>query len=316
MKSHSRASWVYAADIDGDSDMDVLSRDGFQLNWYENLDGKAMFDSPNVITFEAQRQGQPVAVDFDRDGDVDVLSASFDDPLVWYENTDGEGSFDRSHVVSVDDVEDYIFADLDGDGDMDILSLARGCVEDGFGRVAAWYENNDGKSTFGPKNIISKDTHDANGVIASDIDGDGDLDVLSTNHFGPMVWYANTDGKGLFGEGKVVADRGWYGAYLDAADVDGDDDMDVLWVAAGSLGWSENTDGKGSFGPLKVISTGYTTRSGLTADVDGDGDIDILATNIQCINGVCVGDIRWYENTDGKGKFWRASVHNLGGRSG
>ena len=83
------------------------------------------------------------ALDVDGDGDVDVLSASsLDDKIAWYEN-DGDGSF-ALHVI-VDDTADTpegangaesVYAlDVDGDGDVDVLSASY------YDDKIAWYEN-------------------------------------------------------------------------------------------------------------------------------------------------------------------------------
>ena len=65
-------------------------------------------------------------------------------------------------------------ADIDGDGDID---LASGCSEVD---EVVWYENIDGKGTFGVKKpyqhllILYV-------LFLADIDGDGDTDLLSAN---------------------------------------------------------------------------------------------------------------------------------------
>jgi hypothetical protein len=79
---------VYATDLDGDGDADVLSASQAddKIAWYENLGG-GNFGSQQVITTSADRAWSVYATDLDGDGDADVLSASFfDDKIAWYEN--------------------------------------------------------------------------------------------------------------------------------------------------------------------------------------------------------------------------------------
>ncbi|MEC8513335.1 MAG: VCBS repeat-containing protein, partial [Planctomycetota bacterium] len=82
-------------------------------------------------------------------------------------------------------------ADLDGDGDADLLSASG---DDG--RIA-WYENLGGGS-FGPPELIAPTVDFHNAVYATDLDGDGDADVLSASTFGGIAWYENLGG-GAFG---------------------------------------------------------------------------------------------------------------------
>lgn len=81
---------VFAADLDNDLDMDVVSGsavDG-KVAWYENLDGQGDFSSQNVITDNLLSTRQVFVADLDNDSDMDVFSASQnDDKLAWYENT-------------------------------------------------------------------------------------------------------------------------------------------------------------------------------------------------------------------------------------
>ncbi|MBK9461508.1 MAG: VCBS repeat-containing protein [Sphingobacteriales bacterium] len=67
-------------------------------------------------------------------------------------------------------------ADLDNDGDMDVLSASSGDDK------IAWYEN-DGSGNFGTQQIITTDANGATSVYAADLDNDGDMDVLSASRY-------------------------------------------------------------------------------------------------------------------------------------
>lgn len=83
-------------------------------------------------------------------------------------------------------------ADLDGDGDLDIVSASRT-----DGRIV-WFENTDGAGTFAVGADIAVFSS-AGPVVAADLDNDGDMDlvVFDQGEF-QLVWYENTDGKASF----------------------------------------------------------------------------------------------------------------------
>lgn len=134
-------------------------------------------------------------------------------------------------------------------------------------------------------------------VLAADLDGDGDLDVISGSERDDRVaWYAN-DGSGVFGPQHLVSSEVLEANWVHAADLDADGDVDLLVFSWGAheLSWFAN-DGAGSFSaPVVLASMVYGMDRPTTADVDGDGDTDIVA----CSAG---SEISWYPN-DGAGGF-------------
>jgi hypothetical protein len=182
---------VYAEDIDGDGDMDVLSAssDDNLIAWYEN-DGNENFTS-DTITTSAIFASSVYAVDVNSDGDMDVLSASRDDnKIAWYEN-DGNENF-TSHTITTSAIfASSVYAvDVDSDGDMDVLSASEG------DNKIAWYEN-DGNENF-RTHAITTDARGALSVYAVDVDSDGDMDVLSaasSDH--KIAWYENQGPVGI-----------------------------------------------------------------------------------------------------------------------
>jgi hypothetical protein len=303
---------VFAADLDGDGDMDVLSASlhDDKIAWYENrtIHRSAVFPSETRIDGAEYEAWGPVAVfaaDLDGDGDLDVLEASEDDhEIAWYENTDGWGSFGSQQVIDRmwNDPTSVFAADVDGDGDLDVLSASMA----GRPEEIAWYENTDGAGSFGSQQVISTVSGDARSVFAADVDGDGDLDVLSASVYAPnVVWYENTDGAGSFGTHQVISTVADGARSVFAADVDGDGDVDVLSASAydDKIAWYENTDGAGSFGAQQVISTAADRAySVFAADADGDGDLDVFSAASGAYPSFD-GEIAWYENTDGTGSF-------------
>jgi len=291
---------VYTADLDGDGDMDVLSAsiEDDKIAWYENTDGQGTFGDQQVITVLADGALSVYTADLDSDGDMDVLSASFeDDKIAWYENTDGQGTFGDQQVITVlaDGASSVYAADLDNDGDMDVLSASS------YDDKIAWYENTDGQGTFGDQQVITVIADRARSVYAADLDNDGNMDVLSASYYDDKIaWYENTDGQGTFGDQQVITVIADGARSVYAADLDNDGNMDVLSASSfdDKIAWYENTDGQGTFGDQQVITViADGANSVYAADLDNDGDMDVLSASSYDHK------IAWYENTDGQGTF-------------
>ena len=289
------ALFVEAGDLDGDGDLDILaSNQGTSLlSWFENLDGAGTFGDIQVLGQSTFFVWSAAIADLDGDGDLDLISAG-EDPTVeiaWYENTNGQGDFGSKQIIylsTASNPEDVLATDIDGDNDLDIV-IATG----GDDRVI-WFENEDGNGTFGQPNEITATANNVTSIDASDIDGDNDLDILSTSWSdNKVVWYENTDGLGEFSAEIVISDSANGAWDVSTSDIDGDLDKDILLASAGSgiVSWIENLDGSGTFSDLKDISTEVeVVKSVMAADIDGDTDMDVITASR--------GDdkIAWHEN--------------------
>jgi hypothetical protein len=182
-------------------------------------------------------------------------------------------------------------ADVDGDGDMDVLS--------GHNNIA-WYEN-DGSESFTITHTIS--TSAASSVYVVDLDGDGDMDVVGSSA-GSVGWYEN-DGSGNFAT-HTICNHYWHRGFRSvyALDVDRDGYMDV--VAASSspnnkIMWYEN-DGSQYFNHHIIADSVNGARSVSAADIDGNGYMDVLSGH---------NNIAWYEY-DGSESFNTHTVATSG----
>ena len=186
---------VFAAAVDGDGDTDALSasRIDDKIAWYENANGDGTSWTERTITTGADGAHSVFAADVDGDGDTDALSASkFEDKIAWYENTNGDGTAWTVRTISsgADGAYAVFAADVDGDGDIDALSASN------FDDKIAWYENTNGDGTAWTVRTITTGADGAFSVFAADVDGDGDLDVLSASYIDDRIaWYENRGGQ-------------------------------------------------------------------------------------------------------------------------
>jgi uncharacterized repeat protein (TIGR01451 family) len=287
---------VYTADLDGDGDMDVISASYLddKIAWYENQ-GAGVFGEQQIISTVANGASYVHAADLDTDGDMDVISASVNDgKIAWYENL-GEGLFGSQQIISViSEVRSVYAADLDGDGDMDVLSAS---VSAFATDNIAWYENLGG-GLFGDYQSFPTLTDAAQSVFSSDLDGDGDMDVLFGSAFGSdrLAWCENL-GAGVFGYQQIISTQADTRIIVLSTDLDGDGDEDVLSASKldDKIAWYENLGG-GLFGDQQIISTQWRDPNSLrTADIDGDGDMDVLSSSFQD------SKVFWFENLVGDG---------------
>ncbi len=184
--------------------------------------------------------------------------------------------------------------DIDGDNDLDVVACSY------YGGKVMWYENKDGKGAFSsPRTVVGNEGH-ANSVLAADIDGDSDIDVLPTLGTNEVVWYENIDSKGNFGNKKIISLDVLQTSQIIAFDLDDDEYLDVISASYrdNKITWYRNIDGKGNFGEQQIISTNVNGPwSIFAADLDNDYDLDILSLSRND------DKVAWYENTDSKGKF-------------
>jgi hypothetical protein len=291
--SAGRVVSLFTIDIDSDGDLDVLSCVGCygKIIWYENVDGNGNLWIKQIISANLDQASSVYAADIDGDNDIDVLSTStYDDKVAWYENTDGNGDFGEQIIISTsaDGPVHVIAIDMDDDGDMDVLISAS------WGDKIAWFENTNGGGNFGTLQVISDSVDGPRSVFATDLDGDGDTDVLSASYNDHKIaWYENLDGEGQFGEQQIISTSVTSAMAVFSADFDNDGDMDVLAAAGNgdSIVWFENEDGEGNFGEQQIITTLTDFPTDVFAfDLNGDGDLDVLSVSNND------GKIAWYKN--------------------
>lgn len=138
-------------------------------------------------------------------------------------------------------------------------------------------------------------------VVSSDIDGDGDEDVIALFGFmggtQQVLWWENIDGVGSAWNEHVI-DVGFpAGQNVVSSDIDGNGTMDV--AAAGrdeTMCWWSNTDGTGTQWEEHFVSGRADWVE--CGDLDGDGDTDFALASWW------LDTFLWCENVDGIGETW------------
>jgi hypothetical protein len=260
---------VYALDMDGDNDIDIVSvayDTGNDLSWWEN-DGSQLF-TRHVIDGYVYGGHGVYADDINMDGDIDVVcAASLSDEILMYDN-DGNMNFTEYNITANYDGAGFAhISDVDSDNDNDIVACA---IFDG---ILSWFEN-DGYPNF-TRHDIDTSFSGCRFVHACDLDIDGDTDIIGAGtSLGELAWYEN-DGNQAFQ--KNVITWFYYVSWARPFDFDNDGDTDILscgeydddiswWENVGNMIFIRHPIDAGINGPVVVEA----------ADIDLDGDLDIL----------------------------------------
>ncbi|MEZ6117435.1 MAG: FG-GAP-like repeat-containing protein [Pirellulaceae bacterium] len=253
--------------------------------------------------------------DIDGDGDGDLIVSNTPGSygmgdLRWHRNDDGV--FAESQVlIDVDEVWSIEFADLDGDGDLDILLATQHTFDNGNDETddsIAWYAN-DGQGNFSNRIVIDQ-LENSGGLVAGDIDGDGDVDFIASQRHSDEIRYYENLGNGLtFQLHSIASDdstfllnntpRPWEQSHV-LADMDGDADLDIVTTTIYGVVWLENLDGAGNFFTLPHDVSPIPAFEAIAihvADIDQDDDLDVVVGS-----DISVGRASWFENLGG-GQF-------------
>jgi enediyne biosynthesis protein E4 len=314
-------------DFDNDGDLDLYAVAGFQdregrlvtpegaNRLYRQDPGLVFTDVTAQSGAGHQGYGQGVAVgDVDNDGDLDLYVTNFGPGALLVNRGDGtfEDATERSGIVDPGWGTSCGFFDYDADGFLDLfvaryVAFTPGAVgRDAGGRPdypSPWMFtgnadalfHNDGDGTFtdvSASSGIGAALGKGLGVVFTDLDGDGRIDLFVANDGEPNFAWIQRDG-GRFEErasalGLAVGGFGRPQANMGIApgDCDGDGDLDLfvthlvqesntLFVRGGDGRFEDRTLASG-LGAASLDFTGFGT---LFLDVELDGDLDLAVVN-------------------------------------
>lgn len=286
-------------DFDEDGDLDIIVAVlGMLFPNNDKIGSVVVLENTGDCTFEKHviveriaRVSDVRAGDLDGDGDKDLAVVQFgydDGETRWIENL-GAWKFENHILQSMSGPVNVELADVDSDGDLDILSLVSQEWEEIYCFV------NDGKGNFQPKLIWGSNNEDfgSSGFCMSDINQDGLPDILYTNGDAfdyvppmPRPWHGlqwlENKGNVTFEFHRISTFPGAFSAR--ACDIDHDDDMDIFVVSgfnnwdspeAESFIWLEN-DGSNQFIKHALAKSPTHLLTMELGDFNNDGNMDMV----------------------------------------
>ncbi|MEQ1632306.1 MAG: FG-GAP-like repeat-containing protein [Planctomycetota bacterium] len=238
---------IAAHDVNGDGFRDVWSLNENGWNYTTSRAGLALImnvggtlDRSSIDHTEVLRPSGLAVADFDEDGTLDIaVTRTADNSVAVRANLSssmpvlGPASAIASGFLLPGQ---HAAGDLDGDGHEDLVFACRGTV--GLSSVvvpddSVWWLRGHGDLTFDPPARLAGLTGDPEKVVLSDLDNDGDIDIIV------LTRGIVTRGVALFrNEGGLFVDAGMAAGRLDpralvVADIDGDSVRDLVIGSAG-----------------------------------------------------------------------------------
>ena len=332
------ANTLAFGDVDGDGDDDLLWGDYFEqgLLLFENRAAgcgtpsmreppRRFPDSSSVLT---SGYNAPATGDVDGNGLLDVVvgviggaftprTTAADNLLLVSQTARGVFEVVTRRLIPTLDVGNESLphlADLDADGDLDLLIGNKIAPDDGESARIAWLENvgTARAPSFRERGVlpIRGEYHYAPSV--ADLDGDGLPDLVLGTWRDRVQWWRNVGTRTepswtLADSALIVLTRG-SNTTPAVADLDGDGDLDLLvGEASGQLNYYRNTGSRTVprfelvTDTLQGIDVGRRSTPALV-DMDGDGQVDLLLGSedggVQLWRRVGVGDdVRFERDT-------------------
>ncbi len=299
-------------DVDNDGDLDLIAGDtvfcnpifcsGGQDIVYLN-DGAANFNVTRNFGTGVDSTYSVAMGDIDADGDLDIVSGNGQssctfcggEPNVVYLN-DGTGAFTttspytRPFGTGQDDTRSVAVGDVDGDGDLDIVTgnqIVGAFAGTDQGRDVVYLNDGNGDFYSGAVTCgvvvnaicFGDVTTNTAAVTVGDLNGDGALD-LAAGHDGQQSAAHLNNGAAQFSVAVNVGPGNDFTWRVSVGDLDSDDDLDLIVSEDFRPDAIYLNDGLGRFPVTRTVGA-----SGLLADLTGDGALDIVGSTLYVNDG-------------------------------
>jgi len=328
----------FFCDIDKDGDFDLfLGNIGNRVDFFRNigpqLNPKFFSDTSLLSSIYSSGSGgtnsyYPVLVDLDNDGDDDLIIDGFNGLLLYWNTGDGLNPIWVKDTIVFSQINAMIgqdpkpaFADLDADGDFDLLvGIGESILGGPTPGITIGFRNtgsatNPVFSYYLPFVTGIADIGRNSYPALADLDNDGDFDLLLGRDLQTFVYYINTgtpqtpqwtQNTTLFA--GVESSTYWKNPTF--CDLDGDGDYDLIYgQSSGRLYFYKNTGTPSNpsfqYDPsyFVVVKLDGNSSTCSLADFDNDGDFDLLS-------GIWTGTFQFFRNVGSKNfpSFQKASA--------